>query len=138
MDTPERYEQLMAFLGSQLPEPVDQQPEADGTVQFLAGDPPEVVVFLTASSVIVAEFAGVWETAFKFLAKPRRLGVLKWRRLPETALWTALTALIKAAREVRLARFQVCQYCERRTAPEWLHDERVCQSCADQHSGAIH
>lgn len=138
MDTPERYEQLLAFLGSHLPAPVDQQTDADGAIQFLGGDPPEVVVLLTSTSVIVFEFDGVWESAFKFAARPRRVGVLKWKRLPETALWTALTALIKGARETRQARFQVCRYCERSTAPEWLHDQGVCQSCAERQSGAIH
>lgn len=138
MDAPERYEQLLAFLGSQLPAPVDQHSDADGTVQFAGGDPAEVVVELTQSSVVVSEFAGVWESPYRFVAKPRRVGVLKWRRLPETALWNALSALIKGAREARLARFQVCRYCERNTAPEWLHDAGVCQSCAEQHSGAIH
>jgi hypothetical protein len=138
MDAPERYEQLIAFLGSHLPAPVDQQTDADGAVQFIGGDPPEVVVLLTGSSVVVQEFAGIWESAFKFIAKPRRVGTLKWRRLPENALWTALSALIKGAREARLASFQVCRYCERITAPEWLHDAGLCQSCADQHSGAVH
>ena len=138
MEAPERYEQLLAFLGSHLPAPVDQQTDTEGAIQFLGGDPPEVVVLLTASSVIVFEFAGEWDTAFKFAARPRRVGLLKWRRLPESALWTALTALIKGARESRLARFQVCRYCERSTAPEWLHDQGVCQSCAEQHSGVIH
>jgi hypothetical protein len=138
MDAPERYEQILAFLGSQLPVPVDEQTDADGSIQFLGGDPPEVVVLLTATSVIVFEFAGEWESGFKFAARPRRVGLLKWRRLPENALWTALTALIKGAREARLARFQVCQFCQRSTAPEWLHDEKICQSCAEQHSGAVH
>jgi hypothetical protein len=63
---------------------------------------------------------------------------VKWRRLSENALFSVVTALVKAARESRLASFQVCQYCEQRTAPEWLHDTGVCQACADQHSGAIH
>ena len=128
----------MAYLGSQLPAPVDQQVEEDGSVRFIGGEPAEVVALLTHSSVIVSEFAGVWETPFKFAAKPRRVGVLKWRRLPENALLAALDALIKGAREARLASFQICQYCERRTAPEWLHDDGVCQACADIHSGAIH
>lgn len=138
MDAPERYEQLLAFLDSQLPAPVDQQTDADGAIQFLGGDPPEVVVLLTASTVVVFEFAGAWESGYKFAARPRRVGLLKWRRLPQSALWTALTALIKGAREARLARFQVCQYCDRRTAPERLHDQGVCQACAEQHSGAVH
>jgi hypothetical protein len=64
MDTPERYEQLIAFLGSQLPAPVDQQEVRGGAIQFLAGDPPEVVVVLTDSAVVVSEFAGVWETPY--------------------------------------------------------------------------
>ena len=138
MDAPERYEQLIAFLGSHLPAPVDQQNDSDGAVQFIGGDPPEVVVLLTGSAVVVQEFAGVWESAFKFIAKPRRVGVLKWRRLPETSLFNALTALIKGAREARQSRFHTCRYCGNRTAPEWMHDDGVCQSCADQHSGAVH
>jgi hypothetical protein len=137
-DAPERYEQVIAFLGSNLPAPVDRQEEVDGTVRFTGGDPPEVVVHLTQSSVIVAEFAGEWESPLTFAARPRRVGLVKWRRLSENALFATLTALVKGARESRLASFQICQYCEQRTAPEWLHDNGVCQSCADQHSGAIH
>jgi hypothetical protein len=138
MDAPERYEQLIAFLDSNLPQPVDRQEAADGSVQFIGGEPAEVVVALTETSVIVSEFSGVWESPLTFAARPRRVGVLKWRRLPETALFNALTALLKGAREARLSRFQVCRYCGRNTAPEWMHDEGACQACADQHSGAIH
>ncbi|SRR6266508_6068071 len=138
MDVPERFEQLIAFLGSQLPTPVDQQPSENGSIQFIGGDPAEVVALLTDTSVVISEFAGVWVSPFHFAAKPRRMGVVKWRRLPENALLSAISALIKGARESRLATFQTCQYCRRRTAPEWLHDEGVCQACADQHSGAIH
>jgi hypothetical protein len=138
MDAPERYEQLMAFLNSNLPAPVEQQESEDGVLQFIGGDPPEVVALLTSTSLIVSQFAGVWESTFKFMAKPRRVGVLKWRRLPENALLAALSALIKGAREARLASFQECQYCGKRTAPEYLHDAGVCLACTDRHSGAIH
>ena len=138
MDVSGRFEQLIAFLGSNLPGPVEQQTDAEGSVQFIGGEPPEVVALLTGSTVIVSQFSGHWESPFKFTASPRRVGVLKWRRLPENALLDALSALIKGARDARLASFQVCQYCGRKTAPEWLHDDRVCQSCADMHSGAIH
>jgi hypothetical protein len=138
MDAPERYEQLIAYLNSNLPEPVEQLDSDDGALQFLAGDPPQVVAVLTDTSVSVSEFAGVWESPFKFTAKPRRVGMLKWRRLPENALLAALSALIKGARETRLASFQACDYCGLRTPPESLHDTGVCQSCTDRHSGAIH
>ncbi len=97
MDAPERYEQLIAFLESNLPAPVDRQETADGSVQFIGGEPAEVVVSLTETSVLVSEFSGVWESPFTFAARPRRVGVLKWRRLPETALFNALTVLIKGA-----------------------------------------
>jgi hypothetical protein len=138
MNAPERFEQLIAFLGSQLPAPVEQQEQADGSIEFVGGDPAEVVVVLTESSVIVSEFAGVWETPFHFAARPRRVGILKWRRLPETSLFNTLTALVKGAREARLARFRPCRFCGQSTAPEWVHDDGMCQSCAEQHSGAIH
>ena len=138
MDVPERFEQLIAFLGSQLPAPVEQQQAAEGAIQFTGGDPPEVIALLTQGSVIVSEFAGTWETPFTFSSKPRRVGVVKWRRLPENAMLTAITALIKGAREARLASYRTCQYCRQRIAPEWMHDEGVCQACADQQSGAIH
>src|ERR1700681_3463511 len=118
----ERYEQLLAFLGSQLPVPVHQHAEDDGDVRFVGGDPAEVVVVLTESSVVVSEFAGVWQTPFRFAEKPKPIGLLKWRRIPESALWTALSALIKGAREARLSRFQVCRYCDRNTAREYLND----------------
>ena len=138
MDAPERFDQLIAFLESQLPAPVDRQEAADGSMQFTAGDPAQVVVVLTDQSVVVSEFAGVWESPFTLAPRPRRVGVLKWRRLPETSLFNALTALIKGAREARQSRFQACRYCGNRTAPEWMHDDGICQSCADQHSGAVH
>jgi hypothetical protein len=138
MDVPERFEELIAYLGSQLPAPVDQQTLADDSIQFTGGDPPTVVVLLTHSSVVVSEFAGVWESPFSFVARPRRVGIVKWRRMPENAVLAAIAALIKGAREARLGSFQLCRFCGKRTAPEWLHDEGVCQSCADQQSGRVH
>jgi|ERR1700694_816110 hypothetical protein len=138
MDNPERYEQLIAFLDSQLPRPVDRQAFANGALEFTGGDPAQVVVLLTDTSVVVSEFAGVWETPFNFVAAPHRVGLVKWNRLPETPLMNAISALIKGAREARLSQFQTCQYCDTNTAPEWLHDDHVCQACAVNHLGAIH
>lgn len=137
-DTPERYEQLIAFLGSNLPTPVERQEEAEGVLRFTGGDPPEVIAELTRTRIVVSVFAGTWETPFAFHAKPRPVGSVRWRRLPENALLAALGALIKGAREARLSSFQTCHYCGQRTAPEWMHDDGVCQRCADEHSGLIH
>jgi hypothetical protein len=128
----------MAFLQSQLPAPVEQREMDDESIQFTGGDPPEVVAVLSHKSVLVSEFSGVWASPFSFTAKPRAVGLIKWRRLPENALLGALSALIKGAREARLASYQECQYCGRKTPPEWLHDAGVCQSCSDRHSGSLH
>jgi hypothetical protein len=138
VDAPERFDQLIAFLESNLPAPVERQEAGDGSMHFTAGEPAEVVVALTDSSVVVSEFAGVWESPFTLAARPRRVGVLKWRRLPETPLFNALSALIRGARDARHSRFQTCRYCGNSTAPEWMHQDGVCQSCADSHSGAVH
>ena len=132
----EGYEQLIAFLESNLPAPVVRQNEGDA-VRFLAGDPPEVIVELTAEAVVVSEFAGVWESEFQFTVTPRRVGVVHWPDLPETPLLTCLTALIKGARQARQARCQPCPLCGRPTAPEWLHEEGICQTCAAD-DGAVH
>jgi hypothetical protein len=53
MDVSERYEQLIAYLNSNLPEPVEQLDADDGALQFLAGDPPLVVAVLTDTSVTI-------------------------------------------------------------------------------------
>jgi hypothetical protein len=138
MDNPERYEQLIAYLDSQLPQPVEHRTFDSGALQFTAGDPAQVVVLLTDTSVIVSEFAGVWETPFSFVAAPRRVGLVKWKRLPETSVMNAIAALIKGAREARLSQFQTCQYCGAHTAPEWLQDDHVCQACAAADLGVVH
>jgi len=138
MDAPERYEQLIAFLDSNLTAPVERREEPDGALNFVGGEPPEVVVALTETSVIVSEFAATWDSPFSLTSRPRRVGVLKWRRLPETALFNALSALIKGAREARRSGFRICQGCGRSTPPEWLHTESVCQRCADEDHGRIH
>lgn len=138
VDIEERFEQLIAFLGSHLPAPVDQRETADGSLTFSGGEPPEVIALLTDTSVVISEFGGVWETPYAFTARPRRVGIIKWRRLPETELLNAIASLIKGARAARLAKYQVCEYCGRNTAPEWLHENGVCSSCGERHSGAIH
>jgi hypothetical protein len=139
MDGSERYEQLIAFLGAQLPQPVEEQTGADGgELVFTGGEPVEVVVYLTGTSVIVAEFAGRWESPCRFVPRPRKVGTLRWRRLPETVLQQALSALIKGARERRLATYQTCQSCGKHRPPEWLHGDAVCRACAEQCGGMIH
>ena len=138
MNAPERYEQLIAFLGSQLPAPVEQEPGDAGAIIFTGGAPGEVVVHLTEVSVVVSEFAGVWESEDTFVVRPRRVGMVKWRRLSETAVMNVLATLIKGAREMRLARYRPCRSCSETHPPEWLFQDDLCQRCADQQRDVVH
>ncbi len=133
----ERYEQLIAFLSSQLPTPVDEGGGAGGSIVFTGGDPPEVVAELTASSVIVSEFAAVWEQPHKLAPRPRRVGTVNWKRLPETALLNVISQLIRGAAQVRRARYRTCQVCEAVHPPEWMFDEHVCHHCAEREVGPV-
>src|SRR5262245_34476161 len=86
MDHAERYEQLIAFLSTHLPAPVEQDERDGGIRVFTGGDPGEVVARLTNSSVIVEEYAVRWKTPYQAVVHPRRVGVVNWRRLPETTV----------------------------------------------------
>src|SRR5262249_24231620 len=137
MDTSERFEQLIAYFESQLPRPVEQHPDGDGSIVFTGGAPPEVIVRLTSRSVIVAEFACDWDAADHVSVRPRRVGVVKWRRLPENALLAAISALVRGAREARLARYAPCRCCGEKQPPEWLFED-VCHACADRQRDVVH
>lgn len=129
----------MAFLGSQLPAPVEQESGDEGVLIFTGGAPAEVIVQLTPSSVTVLEYAGVWESSDRFVVKPRLLGTIKWRRLSETATMNAVSALIKGARESRLGRYRRCSVCDENTPPESLFgDDDVCASCSQQQRYVVH
>jgi len=132
MAVAERFEQLIAFLGSRLPPPVDARSAPGGGVVFTGGDPPEVVVELTASSVIVSEFAGVWQAPDTLAPRPRRVGAVNWKRLPETPLLNAVSQLVRGACEMRRARYRSCRACGDLTPPEWMYGEDVCYRCAQQ------
>jgi hypothetical protein len=134
----ERLEQLIAFVGSQLPAPVEQDVAHDGSMIFTGGAPAEVVVHVTGSSVVISEFAGYWEAPGRFVVKPRRVGSLKWRRLPESAMMSALSTLIKAARELRIGRFRPCSVCHAKHPPEALFGDDVCAWCSDQSTTVVH
>ena len=138
MDASERYEQLIAFLSTHLPLPVEQSDETHGIMVFRGGSPVEVIATLTQSSVIIDEYAVRWDTPTRAVDRPRRVGALNWRRLPESALMNLVGQLIKGAREMRRARYKACRFCGRTNPPEWLHHDDVCQGCAEAEVGAVH
>ncbi len=132
----ERYEQLLAYIATHLPSPFVQEEFAD-TVVFTGGDPGEVVVQLTDTSVTVSEYA-VRRDAGTAVIRPRRVGTLRWRRLSSTALMRIVGDLIKGAREHRLARYRTCASCGARKPPEWMRTARLCHDCAARQARAVH
>jgi hypothetical protein len=138
MDLSERYEQLIAFLTTHLPAPIEQSELEEGVIEFTGGSPAEVIARLTGTHVMVSEYSVKWETPFKPVATPRRVGTVNWRRLPESTVMSVVGQLIKGAREMRLSRYATCRYCEKRTPPEWMEADDICSACARLESEAIH
>ena len=133
----ERFEQLLAFIGSQLPSPVDQYTADDETLVLTGGSPAEVVVHVGRTTVIVAACVGIWDGREHFKVTSRRIGLLKWQRLGESTLMSALGALIKGARALRLEGYRPCSVCGVRHPPEAL-DGSVCALCGEQSSPVVH
>lgn len=138
MDSSERYEQLIAFLTTHLPAPVEQEELEGDILVFTGGSPGEVIARLTDRHVIVEEYAVRWETPYQLLPHPRRVGVVNWRRLPESAVMNVVEQLIKGAREMRLARYQTCRSCGKKNPPEWMEEDDMCTACAQSGIGAVH
>jgi len=138
MSVAEHYEQLLAFISTHLPDPFTQE-DVDGVVIFTGGSPSEVVVRLTDTAVFVEEYAVRWETPFSAVVRPRRVGMVKWRRLPESQLMSIVGDLIKGACATRRARYRTCTFCGRVNPPEWMaDDDSSCQHCAEQEAGVVH
>lgn len=133
----EHYEALLAYIGTHVPRPFRQE-EADGEIVFVAGEPEEVVVRLTGNAVIVEEYAIRWETPFHPTVRPRRVGLVKWRRLPESRLMRVVGELIRGASEMRRSRYRTCDVCGRSRAPEWMADAHVCRACDERGHDAVH
>jgi hypothetical protein len=137
MITSEHYEQLLAFISTHLPTPYTQE-DVEGVIIFTGGSPGEVIVRLTDTAVIVEEYSVKWDTPFTPVLRPRRVGTVKWRRLPESQLMVVVDALIKGTRDQRRSRYQTCGSCGKANPPEWMQDDTLCQSCAERELGTVH
>ena len=132
------WEGLLTSVAHALPQPVEQETARDGSVVLVGGDPGEVVVRLTRSAASVSEYAVEWQGPHDPAVRPITFGVLRWRRMSEVDALAALQTLVRAARESRRSKFRTCGYCERSTPPEALHDDQVCQECAQNRLGIVY
>jgi hypothetical protein len=135
---PAAFEEIQAFIAARLSHPVSEHTESDGTLVLTGGDPPEVVVRITPASVVVAEYSLRWEGPLTARVRPIVIGSVRWGRLSEEGAMQAIKALITAARNVRMAKFRTCAICGERNAPEWMHDDTLCEGCAEGHFDVVH
>lgn len=135
---PLQWETLVASLVHELPQPVKRETALDGATVFVGGDPGEVVVRLTDSSLTVSEFAVGWDGPQTPVTQPVELGRLQWQWLPGVEAMHVLRALIDAARHSRRSKYRQCRMCEQVNPPEWMDDEEVCHSCAERDVGVVY
>lgn len=129
---------LLQAIRTRLPKPVREESQHDGSLVLVGGDPGEVVVRVQGSKVAVAVFAVVWNGPHTPVVCPQSIGSLNWKRIPADWLTRDLHSLIESARELRRAKFGTCERCGKTTPPEWMHDDKTCQSCAERHLGVVH
>ena len=129
---------LLRELRELLAAPVREETQLDGSVVMIGGHPGEVVVRVCADKLSVAVFSVRWEGPHTPAVRPNHFATLSWRRLPASTLMMTLHGLISAAREVRTAKYRRCERCGEMNPPEWMHDEKTCQSCAERHLGVVH
>jgi hypothetical protein len=128
------FEEWLAFISTHLPQPVSQDVAPDGSTYFTGGDPGEVIVRLTRSTVTVWEYALGGEPPNPPVVQPLRVGSVVWRRIPNANALSVVRSLIEAARASRRSKFVLCPGCERHIPPELMHDDEVCQACATRSS----
>jgi hypothetical protein len=129
---------LLRELRELLAAPVREETQLDGSIVMVGGDPSEVIVRVGAGKVSVAVFSVRWEGPDTPVVRPNHFATLSWRRLPASTLMMTLHGLIRAAREDRTAKYRRCERCGEVNPPEWMHDEKTCQSCAEQHLGVVY
>jgi hypothetical protein len=134
----EGWEDWIAFFEARLASPLDRADGADGSITYTSGQPAEVVIRLTPTTITVSEFAIAWESPSRPVQAPRRVGSIRWRRVSSTRAIAIIEQLVAAARETRRARFQLCRSCDRPQPPEWMFDDSTCQSCAESNPGVVH
>ena len=129
-DFPEGWEDWLALFGARLPRPVRRTEQADGSLTFVAGDPPIVIARLTRSAIRVAQVRRLSRKAGARVVHYRWLGRVAWRGLPGRLSVRLVEHLVSVAREVRLAQYGRCFVCNRRLPREWMADEETCRRCS--------
>lgn len=129
---------LLRDIRTLLSDPVREESQLGGKLIFIGGDPGEVIVRVGPKKVSVAIFSVRWEGPHTPVVYPKELAVLNWKRIPAAQMLMTLHTMIESARELRRSRYRKCERCGETNPPEWMHDERTCQSCAEEHLGVVY
>jgi hypothetical protein len=129
---------LIRHVQSSLPEPVETETAMSGAAILTGGDPREVIVKIAGKRVSVGIFTVRWDGPHTPVVYREWLATLHWKNLPASELTAMLLQLISKASELRRARYRKCDRCAELNPPEWMHDKKTCQSCAERHLGVVY
>jgi NADH pyrophosphatase NudC (nudix superfamily) len=132
------HETLLLEVRKQIPHPVKTESQLDGTIVLTGGKPGEVIVRINEDEISIAVFAIRWDGPHTRVVNPRELAKFNWRLLPASQTIEAVQGFISSAVQLRRAEYRQCEQCGETTPPEWMHDKRVCHSCAEHHLGVIY
>jgi hypothetical protein len=129
---------FIAAIRKLLPKPVRKVEDVDESTVLIAGNPGEVIVRVSESSLVVFEFAVEWAGPDKPEVREIPVASLAWPALPKAQALAAAAALIEAAKESRRSKYRKCRVCREMNPPEWLAGKDVCQACASEKLAVVH
>lgn len=135
------YKSLINESSRLLPAPVRDDLhtiELFAEIVLIGGNPGEVIVQIDDGDVTISEYTVSWETPYTPVIKAEKVGSLNWEQVPATVLNEKLSELITKTIEIRRAKYRKCEKCRETKQPEWMHNQTVCQSCAEEHLGVVH
>lgn len=115
-----------------------KESKAGKSTKFISGDPGEVILSVKGSTLTISLFSIVWEGPGTPVVHPIQLATLAWDRIPTVHLLPELKSLVDTTRQIRRAKFGKCDRCGESQSPEWMHDEKICQSCAVRFLGVVY
>jgi len=98
-------------------------------------DPDETVGALVASGHVVVGWISL---EWRHVAPPPDFILKGASHLVAPIDPRRLRKAIKRARARGIARLQTCRFCEQRFNPGWMHNDEVCQGCAERHLRVVH
>ncbi len=129
-------EEIVEIIKSSLPRPV-QIIELDGEMRILGGEPVQVSVGLFSKKLVVYLFSVHWEGSANPLPVNTPIAIVDQDDYPtsQSAFRDLITDLISESIKMRVSTFITCPNCGNFSPPEWMHNQEICQACAQTQLG---